>query len=180
MFKKIKMSVVRFISDYHFGHEHCAKHRGFKNAEYMAEHIIKQHNKVVKKKDLTYILGDITMETDKFYFYLDQLKGRKKVVLGNHDLAKHVPELLKYVESVSGMVKYKGLFLSHCPVHPQELEYRVSQNIHGHLHEQNVTKSVFKRVKSSPRGVYDERYINVSCEQIDYQPKTLEELGIII
>lgn len=158
------MSVVRLISDYHFGHEWMAKHRGFQDAFYMDEHIIKEHNKIVHKKDLTYILGDITMETDKWYFYLDQMNGRKKVVLGNHDMMSDVPELLKYVKGVSSMIKYKGIFLTHCPIHETELEYRVSRNIHGHLHEKDIK---------------DDRYINVSCEQVDYKPKTLVELGVI-
>ena len=33
-------------------------------------------------KDLTYILGDITMEKSQGYFQLDRLTGRKIVVLG--------------------------------------------------------------------------------------------------
>lgn len=163
------MSQVRFISDYHFGHKAVAKWRGFNDVYQMNEHIIKKHNEVVKKKDITYILGDITMETDEWYFYLDQMKGRKIVILGNHDDPKYVPELLKYVEKVAGMVKYKGIFLTHCPIHTRELEYRIPINIHGHLHEYNV---------KTDKNVNDKRYINVCCEQIDYTPKTLKELGI--
>ena len=144
----------------------------------MNEHIVKEHNKVVKKKDITYILGDITMETDKWYFYLDQMNGRKKVIMGNHDRMKDVPELLKYVEGVAAMVKYKGIFITHCPVHPQELEYRVPINIHGHLHEYNVTKEIISNTRDTKKGENDPRYINVSCEQLDYKPKTLEELGV--
>lgn len=174
------MCTVRFIADYHFGHETCAtKFRGFKNAFEMNEHIVNEHNKIVRKKDLTYILGDITMETDKWYFYLDQMNGRKKVILGNHDKMKNIPELLKYVEEVGAIVKYKDIFLTHVPVHPQELEYRVSKNIHGHLHEYNVTKSIIEGTRNTLDNEKDERYFNVSCEQVNYQPKTLEELGII-
>jgi calcineurin-like phosphoesterase family protein len=174
------MSQVRFIADYHFGHEICAtKFRGFKNADEMNEHIIKEHNKIVNKKDLTYILGDITMETDKWYFLLDQMNGRKKVILGNHDDPKHVLELLKYVESVGSMIKYKGCFVTHCPIHPQELEYRVSKNIHGHLHKYSVVKEILPDTRDTSEGTKDDRYIGVSCEQVNYQPKTLEELGII-
>ena len=173
------MSNVRFISDHHFGHKWMAQHRGFQDEFYMNEHIVKEHNKVVHKRDLTYFLGDVTMETDKWYFYLDQMKGRKKLIMGNHDDGRDVKELLKYFETVESMVKYKGIFLTHCPIHPQELEYRVSRNIHGHLHEYNVTKDIITGERNTNVGVKDERYINVSCEQINYQPKTLKELGII-
>ena len=174
------MSVVRFISDYHFGHEICAtKFRGFSSVDEMNEHIIKEHNKIVHKKDLTYILGDITMENSKYYHLLDRMNGRKKVILGNHDMLKDVPELLKYVDGVAAMVKYKGIFLTHCPIHPQELEYRVSRNIHGHLHEFNVTKNIVEGTRDTNGKIKDSRYINVSCEQVNYQPKTLKELGIM-
>ena len=172
------MAQVRFISDYHFGHEFMAKIRGFKDIHEMNEHIIKEHNSVVHKKDITYILGDITANTDKWYFLLDQMKGRKIVILGNHDEPKHVSELLKYVETVAGMIKYKGIFLSHCPVHPQELEYRVPINIHGHLHEYNVTKQIISGTRDTKKGINDPRYVNVSCEQLNYKPKTLKELGV--
>jgi len=173
------MSQVRFISDYHFSHAVVAKYRGFDDPFEMNDHIVKEHNKIVHKRDLTIICGDITMETNKWYFYLDQMNGRKWVILGNHDRAKDVPELLKYVDKVAGIIKYKGIFVTHCPIHPQELEYRVNHNIHGHLHEYNVTKEILPKTRDTKMGTPDKRYKNVCCEQVDYKPKTLKELGII-
>lgn len=171
------MSVVRFIADLHLGHENMAKKRGFSSAEEHDEHIVKMWNSAVNKRDITYILGDVTMERNHSYPLLKRLNGMKKVVLGNHDKPGHVPELLTYVQSVSALEKYKGVWLSHCPVHPMELDYRVKRNIHGHIHEKFVEKwftflgfNVFKRV--------DRRYHCVSCEHVDYTPKTLKELGI--
>ena len=171
------MSQVRFIADLHLGHKFMAEHRGFESITAHDEHIIAQWNSVVNKRDITYILGDVTMEKTDQYPLLNRLNGTKKVVLGNHDKPKHVAELLKYVETVSGLEKYKGIFLSHCPVHPMEMTYRVKRNIHGHIHEKLVMYPVslfgiklFERV--------DRRYYCVSCEQVDYKPKTLAELGI--
>lgn len=170
------MSTVRFIGDLHFGHKWMAEHRGFPDVFEHDEHIIDQWNKIVKKKDLTYIVGDVTMESADHYYRLDALNGRKIVVLGNHDMPAHVPELLKYVEKVAGMVKYKGIWLTHCPVHERELEFRVSRNIHGHIHEHKIMKLESNGFKDE--WVPDDRYINVSCEQVDYKPQTLEQLGI--
>lgn len=169
------MSVVRFISDYHFGHSFMMKLRGFKTLDEMHEHIITEHNKVVKKKDLTKILGDIGMHSSKYYYLLDRMNGRKQVLLGNHDSPEDVPELLKHVESIGAMEKYKGVFLTHCPIHPQELEYRVAYNIHGHIHENNVKYSITAGTRVT-KGKDDPRYINVCCEMIDYRPRTLAEL----
>jgi len=171
------MSQVRFIADLHFGHKFMAEHRGFESIEAHDEYVIKQWNSVVHKRDITYILGDITMEKNDSYPLLNRLNGMKKVVLGNHDKASDVPELLEYVNSVCGMAKYKGVFLTHCPIHPMEMDYRVRHNIHGHIHENLVMRPVtlfgfklFERV--------DRRYHCVSCEHVDFKPKSLEELGI--
>lgn len=170
------MSTVRFIADLHFGHENMAKHRGFPDAETHDNFIVDTWNATVHKRDLTYILGDVTMEKAN-YAILDRLNGRKHVVLGNHDKLQHVRELLDHVDGVAGMVQYKGIFLTHCPIHPMEMDYRVRHNIHGHIHEKLVERDItlfgrviFKRV--------DRRYHCVSCEHVAYTPKTLAELGI--
>ena len=171
------MSTVRFIADLHLGHDNMAKRRGFQSTADHDNHIISRWNSVVSKRDLTYILGDVTMESKSHYQALDKLNGRKIVVLGNHDKASHVKDLLNHVESVSGMVKYKGIFLTHCPIHPRELEYRVSHNIHGHIHSNYVEYDVrLFGIKIVSR--VDRRYICVSCEHTQYLPKTLAELGI--
>lgn len=156
------MGNVRFISDTHFGHKNMAIKRGFSSAEEMNEHIIKKWNSVVNKKDVTYLLGDVSMESKNFYYLLDSLNGVKNVILGNHCRRQDIPEMLKYVNSVAGMIDYKSNYiLTHCPVHPSQLEFRYSYNIHGHVHENSLD---------------DPRYINVSCEVVDYTPKLITEL----
>jgi calcineurin-like phosphoesterase family protein len=154
--------VVRFIADLHLSHENMARRRGFNSIIEHDEHIISEWNKVVDKRDVTYILGDVTMEKKTPYYLLDLLNGVKHVVLGNHDRRQDSKDLLNYVDSVSGMVHYKGFFLTHCPVHPLELNYQdVRGNIHGHIHDKEVGEN---------------RYWCVSCERVDYKPITIEEL----
>jgi len=170
------MSKVRFIADLHLGHTNMALKRGFATVEEHDEYIISQWNKKVSKRDITWILGDVTMESSKSYPLLNRLNGMKKVVLGNHDMMKDVPALLQYVQGVSGMVKYKGIWLSHCPVHERELEFRVPRNIHGHIHEETIMTTVW--VDDVMFELPDIRYHCVSCEHVDYTPVSLEELGI--
>lgn len=158
--------IIRFISDPHFYHKSMARRRGFSDEHQMNEHIISKWNSVVRKKDTTYILGDITMEKNQ-YSILDRLNGYKKIVLGNHDMGNHVKHILPHVNSVAGMIKFRNrkygnIWLTHCPVYPQELEYRVKWNIHGHIHDSYIIK--------------DKRYINVCMEVQDYIPKTIEQL----
>lgn len=153
---------VRFIADLHFRHQNMAIRRGFTTVEEHDDHIISEWNKVVDKRDVTYILGDITMEKSEPYPLLYLLNGIKHVVLGNHDRKQDSAKLLEYVNTVSGIILYKGFYLTHCPVHPMELEYRDTKgNIHGHIHDKEVG---------------DSRYFCVSCERVNYQPKTIEEL----
>lgn len=155
---------TRYISDLHFGHQGMANMRGFLDVEQMNSLIIEQWNRIVtNKKDIVFILGDITMEKKAGYELLDKLNGVKHVILGNHDRRQDVKELLKYVDTVCGMMgdKKNGVIFTHCPIHPSELDYRFKYNVHGHVHENTLS---------------DPRYINVSAEVINYQPKTLEEL----
>lgn len=166
------MSLVRFIADLHLSHSNMATRRGFATIEEHDAHIIAQWNSVVHKRDVVYILGDVTMEKAAPYHLLDQLNGTKHVVLGNHDRRQDVGKLLEHVASVAGMVQYKGIILTHCPIHPAELEYRFPRNIHGHIHDKQVMRP------HRDTEIPDERYICVSCERVDYKPKTLTELGI--
>jgi len=157
---------IRFISDPHFGHRNMAIARKFRDEFHMEEYIIDRWNSVVNKRDTTWVLGDITMEKNN-YEYLNRLNGFKRVILGNHDKGNHVSSMIKYVNSVHGMAKLRSrefgnIWLTHCPVHPQEFEHRINYNIHGHIHEGYCIK--------------DKRYINVCMEVQDYTPKSLEEL----
>jgi len=166
------MSIVRFIADLHLGHANMATRRGFSTVEEHDEHVIAKWNSVVHKRDVTYILGDITMEKSAPYPLLDRLNGIKHIVLGNHDRRQDTKKLFEYAESVAGMIQYKGIMLTHAPIHPMELEYRFNKNIHGHIHDKVVMKML------DGWEIPDERYFCVSCEQVDYLPKSLKDLGI--
>lgn len=172
------MSQVRFIGCLHFGHKWMAKHRGFQDEFYHDEKIVESWNEIVHKKDLTYILGDVTMENSDYYYQLDRLNGRKIVVLGNHDLHKDVKELLKYVDSVAGMIDYKGFCLTHCPIHPAEISF-YRGNIHAHIHENKLEEVNYLSRYGDPGETIEPtlyKYYNVDAKLIEYKPKTIEEL----
>ena len=170
---------VRFISDLHFNHEAMAEKRGFSNVNDMNEKIISKWNKSVNKRDLIYILGDVTFKDEKSFKYLNYLKGKKHLILGNHESKKHIKMLLNYIDSLSGPIRFrKKYWLSHIPIHPNELYGSI--NIHGHIHDDLITKMEWDYISKEEKVTIDNRYINVCCEQfkIDYSPKTLLELGI--
>ena len=162
----------------HLGHEWMAKYRGFNDSFHHDNYLIQEWNKVVHKKDLVYILGDITMHNKTHFHKLDQLNGRKIVVLGNHDDPKDIQELLKYVETVAGMIDYKGFILTHCPIHPNEMSF-CRGNIHAHIHHVNKLDVVTVRdCYGDLNGITKEalNYYNVDAHLIDYKPKTIEEI----
>lgn len=171
---------VRFIGCLHLGHLNLARYRGFQDEWYHDDNLIEKWNSVVtSKKDITYILGDITMETAEHYYKLDQLNGIKHVVLGNHDKRQHVKQLLDYVDSVSGMIDHKGYALTHCPIHPSELSFYLG-NIHAHIHHRNKLEEVFvmERYGDKSKIQYStlHKYYNVDAGVLDYKPRTIEEL----
>lgn len=172
------MSNVRFIGCLHFGHEKIAKMRGFKDSFDHDRHLISMWNKTVSKRDLTFILGDVTMEDPDYYCYLNQMNGRKIVVMGNHDLHRDVRQLLKHVESVAGMIKYKGFFLTHAPIHPNDLG-RCKGNIHAHIHENKLIEVMAEsHWKDSDSEIVPtlHKYYNVDAKMIDFIPKSLIDL----
>lgn len=168
-----------FIGCLHLGHEGVAKWRGFDSSEQHDEWLITQWNGVISKRDMVFILGDITMENNKHYYKLDMLKGDKKVVLGNHDRWQDVPSLLKYVSGVSGMVDYKGYALTHSPIHPSEIGSYIG-NIHAHIHHNNKLSQfdVYSKYQDEDSKIISTtgRYINVDAKLLDFKPLKFDNL----
>lgn len=172
------MCQVRFIGCLHLGHRWMAQHRGFNDIYNHDETLIYRWNKIVSKRDITYILGDVTMEKTAPYIQLDRLNGIKKVVLGNHDLPQHTRELLKYVDAVAGMVDYKGFCLTHAPIHPAEISFHRG-NIHAHIHENKLNEVEYLSRYGDPGEVIEKtlhKYYCVDAKLIDFKPKSIEEL----
>lgn len=162
------MSKIYIISDTHFGHENILRFRdsntnelirNFSDVHDMNEYIIDRWNKTVNDDDIVYHLGDVYF--GKGWEVLDRLKGRKRLILGNHDngkdqkLQKHFQKILMW-----RMFPEYNCLLTHVPVHESSL-YKVQYNLHGHIHQQ-----------ASPT----DRHINCSVEVQDYMPKLITDL----
>ena len=127
-----------YIADLHLGHEKIIElcSRPFSSIEEMDEALIAAWNKKVHKDDRVYIVGDLIYKsaTDPEK-YLSRLKGKKYLILGNHDgdwLGK-IDEK-KWFEEVSPMLTvntgHGNGMLCHYPV----IDYRAKYLIHGHVH----------------------------------------------
>jgi calcineurin-like phosphoesterase family protein len=161
------------ISDTHFGHRnmynfmeedgfHC-RHDANKQQRVMEETdelMVENWNSVVKDYDIVYHCGDAYF--GKGHEYLYRLKGRKRLILGNHDDPKDgiLPGVFEKIMVWRMWPEWK-VVLTHIPIHESALRHKVTHNIHGHIH---------RKVSPSPN------HINVSVEMIDYKPVALEDI----
>lgn len=162
------MSKIFIVSDTHFGHENILKFRdgktnelvrNFSDVHDMNEYMVDRWNKTVNEDDIVYHLGDVYF--DNGHEVLPRLKGRKRLILGNHDNAKS-PYLQKYFQKILmwRMFPEFNCLLTHVPVHESTL-FKVQYNLHGHIH-QNASPS--------------DRHINCSVEVQDYMPRLITDL----
>lgn len=162
------MAEIWVTSDTHFGHENIIGYgqRPFSDVYDMDETLIERWNKVVKEGDKVYHLGDVWMGNgERAYKNLRRLKGKKRLVLGNHDDPRSAP--LQAFQKIYLFRSFKdfGLMLTHVPVHPGSIirAGEGSINVHGHIHQ-----------NPSPEGPYR----CVCVEQTDYMPVNIEELRV--
>lgn len=180
---------VFFTSDTHFGHAKIIEFARpqFANLDEMHEYIISQWNSVVRPDDTVWHLGDVCLGGSHNLRFVEQLNGRINLVKGNHcTYDKH--EYDRYFNKVLGVAEYKGAVLTHMPVHQHDLELQAGKdrpryhtNIHGHLHDERITKYDWLYFDSEHRTwsvepVIDARYQCVSGEQFDFRPVTFDEI----
>lgn len=165
------MSKKYVISDLHFGHTNILKFsgplRGGTTSKEHDEWLITQWNSVVTKQDLVYVLGDVAFNKEALK-NIKRLKGTKHLILGNHDI-EHIPLYSEYFNKIYGLHRYRGVFwMSHCPIHPQEL--RGLFNIHGHTHQNKIV------YPGEVLGLYDPRYVSACVEESYGIPQDLDKL----
>lgn len=169
------MANIFLASDHHFGHAKIltftrkdgSPERVFSSVQEMDEHIVAQHNSVVRPSDKVYFLGDVAMSTKATSLsILDRMHGEKILIKGNHDLAK-LSIYMQFFKDVRACHQLSGFLLSHVPIHPESLS-RWKANVHGHTHSNRVMLG----------EAADPRYICVCMEQLDnYTPVSLEEIN---
>lgn len=149
------MSNVFFVSDPHLGHKNILKFssetRRFDSIEEHDDYICNEWKEKVGKRDLVWVLGDLGTK-EYAIERISELPGRKKLIRGNHDQMP-LQMYLNVFEDIQSMIKYRGYWLTHCPIHPNELWGK--RNIHGHVHSNTVRL---------PGGYIDDRYVNLCME----------------
>lgn len=165
-----------YIADTHFGHENAIAFdkRPFENVHEMDMMMIQQWNSVVKDNDDVYILGDFCFKSVKQpMWYIKQLKGRKHLIIGNHDQKLLKDEVaMKDIVSVEKMTyvndgKYTCV-LCHFPLAEWNHYYKGAWHIYGHIHNRRDKAYEFMKTQ--------EKALNAGCMINGYTPVTIEQL----
>lgn len=162
---------VWFTSDTHWGHHRILKYcnRPFETIEEMNEKLIENWNKVVKRGDLVYHLGDIAMRMkhDEFVSLFKRLNGMKKLVLGNHDKHLHKNTLsecfVKVDKIMEETIAGKRVVMCHYPLRSWDGQFYGAINLHGHTHG---TLNNFPYKDSVDVGVDSWNYTPCNIDQI--------------
>lgn len=165
------MTQVFLIADLHLGHNniHEKWRKQFSSELEHDLHIVDEWNSVVKKNDVVKVLGDFFFSSAYYVKLIHKLHGQIHWILGNHDpkITREILDTYKNISYCAGTVPYKdGCVLSHVPIHPDEFQYRWTWNIHGHIHNPDV----------SPNVRDDKRYYNVNADVIGFKPKLYTDI----
>lgn len=155
-------------SDPHFDSESIITNgkRPFANVAEMNTKLIENYNAVITKQDVCWWLGDIMYGAtkDKVRKILSRMRGRKFLIMGNHDRSHSRTWWLDcgfervFEHPIYNAEQY--IMLSHEPL-PEFGNMRPLVNIHGHIHIQDYG---FKN---------HDGCINVCVEKTDYRPVPL-------
>ena len=164
-----------YISDTHFGHKNILKlcQRPFETLEDMNEAMIRNWNQRVTGNDTVFILGDFFNKCADPEPILKQLKGKKRLIIGNHDASwMDKVDLDRYFESVDPFLEItdgvRGITLCHYPLPTWKHKLRTYM-IHGHIHR-DTTSDFF------PLIAVRERMLNAGVDINGFRPVTFEEL----
>lgn len=167
-----------YISDMHFGHERAIEFdkRPFANVEEMDRMLIELWNAKIQPENSVYILGDFAFRNKRpEEWYLRQLKGKKYLIIGNHDIKLLKNETaMSCFETAEKMMHVSDngnqICLCHFPLAEWNGYYRGAWHIYGHIHD--AKKETYEFMKNR------ERALNAGCMINNYAPASFRELVV--
>lgn len=168
--------MIYFTSDLHLGHKNIIRlcNRPFSSVDEMDRVLIQNWNKKVHKNDSVYILGDLMFRNEKPpEEYLRQLKGKKHLLVGNHDRQWiKTCDLSQFFESVEKLDFVsdgkRQMTLCHYPMMSWPHIQR-SYMVFGHIHN-NTDADYWPLIAQS------ERMLNAGVDINGFAPVTFEEM----
>lgn len=167
-----------FTADFHFGHSGAMQwglpSRSFASVEEMDAAIIAGVNERVGAGDLLFILGDFAVCPDADYIAhcFHALRGRKALLIGNHDLDKKgrlkaslsaLPWDMPPVAAMETKADGQRLWLSHYAHRAWPAQHRGAYHFYGHSHSRLPSYGL-------------SRDVGIDCPDLDFRPSTFAEL----
>lgn len=128
--------------------------------------MITNWNSVVKPDDEVWHLGDVAMSYANAKWFVQQLNGKKHLILGNHDKDRKKMldcGFINTYQSHKMKIGNKTVTLMHRPV-PLTGYDQGRWLLHGHTHN------------STPKVDYEKKWINLSVEWWNYTPVAETEI----
>ncbi|MCR5331794.1 MAG: metallophosphoesterase [Lachnospiraceae bacterium] len=165
-----------YIADLHFGHKNVINfdHRPFSDVEEMDRIMISLWNGRVQPEDDVYIIGDFCYRSGKDpEWYLNQLMGKKHLILGNHDRAvtenENAKSLFASIHELQVIADQgEEICLCHYPLAEWYKSRHGSWHIYGHIHGNRDEVYDFMRTR--------ERALNAAACINNYMPVSFKEL----
>lgn len=168
------MENIYFTADTHFGDDNVRiyEDRPFSTIAEMDEKIIINWNNTVTDTDTIYLLGDVgNYDFDKMKSIITQLKGKKILLIGNHDQDR--PDSFWFscgfdsVIRTDGIIIDKWFVLSHEP--PAYMSSKIPWVfIYGHVHSSEMYQTItgYSACVSTERWNYTPVSLNTIKEEI--------------
>ena len=171
--------MIYYTSDLHLGHSNIIKmcSRPFPDIKTMDSEIIHNWNAVVQPNDDVYVLGDFSygVSVEQAISYLKRLKGKKHLIIGNHDGKNLTDERFRSMfDSVDSYLeildKNRMVCLFHYPIAEWHGYFREKYyHIYGHVHNRENSPGA-KFIRGEVKA------FNAGVDVNGFFPKTLDRL----
>lgn len=167
--------MIYYTADTHFGHANVVEmcERPYPDVDAMNEAMIAAWNERVHGNDTIYIIGDMFFRCADPESILRRLKGKKRLIVGNHDgswMGK--VDLSRYFLSVDNFLEISdgvhGLTLCHYPMLTWKHAKRTYM-IHGHIHA-DISADFWPLIQRR------DHVLNAGVDLNGYRPVTFDEL----
>ena len=156
-----------FTSDLHINHTNILQYcsRPFSSVKEMNDALVQRWNERVKDEDTVYVVGDMFLgRPEDATPVVKSLKGRKILILGNHDRSRRTMLECGFNETWQrkslSLVDGRTALLCHKPLPSSTIDY-VAMQVHGHRHSGPIVSG---------------KKVNVCVDLWDYRPISEEEI----
>ncbi len=166
-----------YTADTHFGDNRIIRlcNRPFRDMDDMISTIAENWNSVVDRKDDVYLVGDVAFGyRGDLRSLLDSLRGRKHLLVGNHDAGWMRNEnnlgAFRTVDMIS-KIKDEGrsVVLCHYPLLAFDGSMKGAYHVFGHIHN-NTREPLYEAISTQPN------YFNAGVDVNGFRPVTLDQL----